>query len=83
MEMCFSYSLTRSDGLPSQESTYEYDYKKLCVSDSWTVNDGGWSTSTFEDKIYDLVKPDLDSLQDSSCRRYYYSLTQEEKNVYC
>jgi hypothetical protein len=83
LEMCFSYSLNRSDGLPSQESTYEYDYKKLCSTDSWYVNDGGWSTDSLGSKIYKVIKPDLDKLQESACRSSYYFLTEEERIVYC
>lgn len=83
LEMCFSYSLTRSDGSPSQDSIYEYDYKKLCSSDSWYENDGGWSTDSLRSKIYEVVKSDLDELQISACRNYYSTLTEEERIVYC
>jgi hypothetical protein len=83
LEMCFRYSLTRSDGLPSQDRTYEYDYKKLCSTDSWYVNDGGWSTDSLESKIYEVIKSDLDKLQESACRSSYYYLTEEERIVYC
>jgi hypothetical protein len=83
LEMCFSYSLTRSDGLPSQDSIYEYDYKKLCSTDSWYVNDGGWSTDSLRSKIYEVVKSDLDELQVSVCRNKYFLLSEEERIVYC
>jgi hypothetical protein len=83
LEMCFRYSLSRSDGLPSQDTTYEYDYRKLCSTDSWYVNDGGWSTDSLGSKIYEVVKSDLDKLQESACRSSYYYLTEEERIVYC
>jgi hypothetical protein len=83
LEMCFSYSLTRSDGLPSQDSVYEYDYGKLCSTDSWYVNDGGWSTDTLKRKIYEVVKSDLDEFQAGACRSNYSELTEEERIVYC
>ena len=83
LEICFSYSLTRSDGLPSQDSYYEYDYKKLCSTDSWYVNDGGWSTKTLGYKIFELIEDDLDELEIQSCRKFYYSLTEDERIVYC
>jgi len=83
LEMCFRYSLTRSDGLPSQDSMYEYDYKSLCSTDSWYVNDGGWSKDSFSTKIYEVVKSDLDELQKRACRSSYFYLTEEERIVYC
>jgi hypothetical protein len=83
LEMCFSYSLTRSDGLPSQDSIYEYDYKKLCSTDSWYVNDGGWSTKSLGYKIFEVIKDDLDELEIQSCRKFYYTLTEDERIVYC
>jgi hypothetical protein len=52
MEICFSYTLERSNGMPTEDSYYEYDFQSLCVSDTWEVNDGGWSTDTFQNKIY-------------------------------
>jgi hypothetical protein len=83
LEMCFSYSLTRSDGLPSQDSVYEYDYRKLCSTDSWYINDGGWSSDSLGRKIYEVVKSDLDELQVNACRSNYFYLTEEERIVYC
>ena len=83
LEMCFSYSLTRSDGLPSQNSIYEYDYRKLCSTDSWYINDGGWSTDSLRSNIYEVVKSDLDKFQISACRSYYNTLTEAERIVYC
>ena len=83
LEICFSYSLNRSDGSPSQDSYYEYDYKKLCSTDSWYVNDGGWSTKTLGYKIFESIKDDLDELEIQSCRKFYYTLTEDERIVYC
>lgn len=83
LEMCFSYSLTRSDGSPSEDSFYEYDYKKLCSTDSGYISDGGWSTDSLGRKIYEVVKSDLDKLQINACRSYYFTLTEEERIVYC
>jgi hypothetical protein len=83
LEICFDYSLSRSDGRPSDESYYEYDYQRMCVTDSWDVRDGGWSTDTFESKIYSSIKDDLDLLQTTSCRRLFFLLTEEERIVYC
>lgn len=83
LEMCFNYSVTRSDGLPSDESVVEYDFDRLCSTDSWFTEDGGWSTSTFERKIYERIKPDLDRFRISACNRFYFTLSEEEKIVYC
>jgi hypothetical protein len=83
MEICFDYTLTRTDGIPSDESYYEYDFQRMCVTDTWDIRDGGWSTNTFESKIYESIRDDLDALQAASCRRLYFLLTEEERIVYC
>jgi hypothetical protein len=83
MEICFNYTLVRSDGPPSDESFVEYDYQRACVSDTWEIDDGGWSTDNFQSQIYKLIDDDLDALQAASCRRFYFSLTEEERIVYC
>jgi hypothetical protein len=83
LNMCFFYTLKRSSGIPTNDTYSQYGYEKLCVTDSWYIDDGGWSTTTFKDKIYQRIKPDLDKNRISACNKYYYSLTEEERIVYC
>ena len=85
MNLCFSYSLERSEGLPS-ESLYSKDFelKKVCASDdsgiSWKK---GWRQNAFELKIYENFKSDLDKLEITMCKLYRSRLSDEELKVYC
>jgi hypothetical protein len=83
LNMCFFYTLKKSNGLPTDDSYIQYGYEKLCVTDSWYVNDGGWSTSTFKDKIYQRIKTDLDNNRVVACNKFYFALTEEQRIVYC
>ena len=85
VNLCFSYSLKRSEGLPSESRYFEdFELKKLCLSDnSWESLGGGWSEQSFKRKIYENLKSDLDELETTMCKLYSSRLSDEELNVYC
>lgn len=81
-EMCGWVNLHRDLGAPGVESV-ELSYKtfEICTSkEDWG---GRWSEQTFSDKIYDAVKPDLDSLQQALCRNYGYRMGELNYSTYC
>jgi len=80
LEMCFSYSLRRSSGLPSEsDNSTEYDYRSLCVDDGV----GGWTEDRFLGVILKDLGKAVSELQLKMCQTYYYSLNDEEKYIYC
>ena len=85
-KMCFNYSLTRSDGPPSQSnSVSDYDFGSTCSLDSWLETGEGWD----EDSLWSKVRKEaniefeLNKLQNVMCQNYYYGMSYEEQNVYC
>jgi hypothetical protein len=85
MNLCFSYSLERSEG-PPPESSYLGDFtpRRVCVSDnSWKSWVEGWRQESFTTKIFNDLESDLDKLETSMCKLYSSRLSDEEVNVYC
>jgi hypothetical protein len=85
MNLCFSYSLERSEGPPS-ESRYIGDFtsRRVCVSDNpWKSWGEGWRQQSFETKIFENLESDLDKLETTMCKLYSSRLSNEELNVYC
>jgi hypothetical protein len=85
-KMCFNYSLTRSDGPPSQSnSVSDYDFGSTCALDSWLETGEGWDEDSLWSKVRKEanIEVELNKLQTVMCQYYYYRMSYEEQNVYC
>lgn len=81
-KMCGWVNLHRETGAPGEES-FQLSYRSFetCITeDDWG---GRLSEKAFSDKIYDEVKPELDSLQQTLCRNYGYRMGEINYSTYC
>jgi hypothetical protein len=81
--ICFDYVLNRSNGIPTNDFFIDFDYDNVCSTDSWFIEDGGWSASVFQDKIREKIGSSLENFRLEACNKYYFRLSDEEKTVYC
>jgi len=86
LEMCLDYSLSRSVGPPSDSyNSSKYLYKSICSSDDFWKWSEGWGKDSIKEKIRDQqnIVEELEQLQLQMCRKYYYSLSVDERGTYC
>lgn len=80
-KMCAWFNLNRENGFPGEES-FQLSYRRfeICALDNFEES---WSEYTFEDKLYEKVKPDLDALQVALCRKIGYQMGELNYSTYC
>jgi hypothetical protein len=86
LEMCFSFSLRRSnDGPWNYDSSEEYDYGSTCASDSWIEEGGGWSEDSLWENVRNEInlESELNSFKNTMCRNYYWRMSSGQQIVYC
>jgi hypothetical protein len=86
LEMCFDYELHRSVGPPSDEEYLTvYDYDRACSSDDIWEWSEGWDSDSIRRKISEekRIPEELDKLETSMCRSYYFTLSSDERGTYC
>jgi hypothetical protein len=78
---CATFSFHVERGRPGEElfSLGEH-FEEFCISDD---DYSGFSEYSLKEKVFDYVKPKLDSLKLDLCSDYIFRLTNEERQTYC
>ena len=78
---CGAYSFNIENGKPGEEFfRIGEDFEEFCVSDD---EYSGFSEYALKPKVFDYIKPKLDSLKIDLCNYYGFRLSYEERQTYC
>lgn len=79
--MCFDATLNREQGLPGYES-FQLGYRtvNICAVDNWET---GLNEDTFNDKLFDAINPELESLKRDLCIAYAGRMSYLDQGTYC
>jgi hypothetical protein len=78
---CGTYSFNIENGKPGEELfRLGEDFEEFCVSDD---DYPGFSDYSLKPKVFEYIKPKLDSLKIDLCSYYSFRLSNEERQTYC
>lgn len=78
---CGFYSFNIENGKPGEELfRLGEDFKEFCIGDDEYT---GFSEYALKPKVFEYIKPKLDSLKVDLCNYYRFRLTNEERQTYC
>lgn len=83
LEMCFTYSLSQSDGGPwNREVFTENNFRRLCAIDGDWIS-SGWSDSSLMNQIQEDFGDELETLRSKKCSIYGRSMSYDDFSIYC
>lgn len=78
---CGFYSFNIESGKPGEELfRLGEDFEEFCIGDDEYT---GFSEYALKSKVFEYIKPKLDSLKVDLCNYYRFRLTNEERQTYC